>query len=211
MMRRGNLHWKVLALLLVLGSIAGTLSAKNQDDDSGTVRVSGVLEGNGGKLTYRLKISAESGTAFSGRALLVYAEPSHTLLLAHVDPVGSGLESYRGALAMMRGALHAFQHSVTVPYHPLTDRRVVVVVRKEDGQEWVAADALVNLRKFEFSTTISAEESYGELPSAAKYTHCCRGGSCDRICAECETASFTCNLIDCDIQCGHDLTWPPKY
>lgn len=87
----------------------------------------------------------------------------------------------------------------------------MVVLRTTDGQEQVVADALVNLRRFDFTTSVTLGGEPGEVATTAKYTHCCRGGTCDRICIECETASFTCNLIDCDIQCGHDLTWPPKY
>lgn len=31
------------------------------------------------------------------------------------------------------------------------------------------------------------------------------------MCVDCDTPEFTCDLIECDIQCGSgDPSWPPK-
>jgi len=202
-MRRGQALFFAVALLSL-----GMESVARAQEHSSFVQVAGVFGQGTGKPAFRLDLTYGAGlSAPAGQALLVFAEPSHSLLLAHVDPSFQGPEDFREALALMRGPSDALRHSVTLPYHPLTDRRIVVVLKGNDGQERVVADAKVNLRNFEFSTSFEA----GPVTNAAVYHHCCRGTRCSQMCIDCETVSFTCDLIDCDIQCGHeDLVWPPK-
>lgn len=199
MRRRQALVWTFASLLL------GAVFAANAQEKAGVLQVSGAFKPETGKTAFRLDLAYGASAPLTGQALLVFAEPSHSLLLAHVEPSYQGAEDFGEALALMRGPSDGFRHSVTLPYHPLTDRRIVVVLKDGIGQEWLIADAMVNLRSFDFSTSFA-----GGPIAAAVYHHCCRGPRCSQMCIDCDTPEFTCDLIDCDIQCGHDTTWPPK-
>ena len=194
-----------LSVALLLLSTGSSVSAQER---SGLLKVAGAFGQGAGKPTFRLDLTYGTDSSHpAGQALLVFAEPSHSLLLAHVDPSYHGPADFREAFALMRGPAGAFRHSVTLPYHPLTDQRIAVVLKGSDGQEWVVADAMVNLRSFEFSTSFEGDP----ITSSAKYHHCCRGPRCSQMCIDCDTPDFTCDLIECDIQCGHDDSgWPPK-
>lgn len=199
-MRRGQALFPAVALLLLC-----TGSSTAAQEPSGVLKVAGVFGQGAGRSAFRLDFTAGLSQP-AGEALLVFAEPSHVLLLAHVDPSFQGPDDFRDALALMRAPSDSFRHSVTLPYHPLTDKRILVVLKDNDGRERVVADALVNLHSFDFSTSFA-----GDLVSGStKYHHCCRGPRCSDMCIDCDTPEFTCDLIDCDIQCGHDASWPPK-
>lgn len=192
------------AVVLLLGCFQ--LPAVAQQNPA-ALQVSGGLEPVSGRQAFRLDISYSAESfPHSGQALLVYAEPSHSLLLAHVDPIHHDLADYKEALALTRGSTLRARHSLSLPYRPFTDRRIVVVLKDGSGHEQVVADATVNLRSFSFSTSFE-----GDPIASAVFHHCCRGPRCSQMCVDCDTPEFTCNLIECDIQCGSGgSSWPPK-
>lgn len=201
-MRRGKSIWPVVVLLL------GCLELEAVAQQStGTVHAAGGLVRITGRQAFRLDLSVSSESVpKSSQALLVYAEPSHSLLLAHVDASIGDTAAYQGALALTRGSAQEVRHSLVLPYEPFTDKRIVVVLKDGTGRESVVADATLNLRSFDFSTSFEVDPIAGTI-----YHHCCRGSRCDQICVDCDTPEFTCDLVECDIQCGHGGSdWPPK-
>lgn len=170
-----------------------------------TLQVSGGLEQVSGRQAFRLDVAYNAESFPRAQALLVYGEPSHSLLLAHVDP-DFDLADHREALALTRGSAARVRHSLSLPYHPFTDRRIVVVLQDASGNRQVVADATVNLRSFDFSTSFD-----GDPIASAVYHHCCKGPRCEQMCVDCSTPEFTCDLVECDIQCGSGGSgWPPK-
>jgi hypothetical protein len=123
-MRRGQALLIAVAVLLLCMEVG-----VNAQEQSGVLRVTGAFGEGPGKPVFRLDLTYAGSSTSSGQALLVFAEPSHSLLLAHVDPSFQSSENFQEALALMRGPSDGFRHSVTLPYHPLTDRRIVVVLR----------------------------------------------------------------------------------
>lgn len=201
-MRGSRTLWPAVALLL-WGFQFQAVAQQNP----ATLQVSGGLERVSGKQGFRLNLSYGEGSfTHSARALLVYAEPSHSLLLAHVDPALLDSADYRAALALTKGSSKSIRHSLSLPYQPFTDKRIVVVLKDGTGTELVVADATVNLRSFDISTSFE-----GDLIASAVFHHCCRGPRCQQMCVDCDTPEFTCDLIECDIQCGSGGSdWPPK-
>jgi hypothetical protein len=190
------------AVVLLFGCFQFSAAAQQ---NPATLQVSGGLERVSGRQGFRLDVSYSAESSPHGKALLVYAEPSHSLLLAHVDP-DLDLADYREALALTRGSASRARHSLSLAYHPFADRRIVVVLKDGSGREQVIADATVNLRSFDFSTSFE-----GDPIASAVYHHCCRGPRCAQMCVDCDTPEFTCDLIECDIQCGSGgASWPPK-
>lgn len=191
------------SVVLGVGSFQGTEMAAS-------VEVAGKLLPLKGSTRYELRVSyaAESRKAL-GEALLVYAEPSHTLLFAHVNtgwPLGKALENEslaEEALALVNGPGENFQHALTLPYRPqaLDDSRIDVVMRTR-GRDVLLASGKVNVRDFQYSTTFSALATPGGIEYLAG-THCCSGPNCARMCVSCPGAFFSCDLITCTINCEY--------
>jgi len=96
-MRRGQALFLAATLLLL-----GMESVASAQERSGFLQVAGVFGQGTGKPAFRLDLTYGAGlSAPAGQALLVFAEPSHSLLLAHVAPLFRGPEDFRGALALM--------------------------------------------------------------------------------------------------------------
>ena len=202
-MRRKRIPWRPAAVLLLA---CFELPAMAQTS-TGALQVSGGLVHVSGRQAFRLELSYNSGISDrADQAILVYAEPSHSLLLAHVDPSLPDTANFKGALALTRGSVQKARHSLSLPYHPFTDNRIVVVLKDETGSERRVADATVNLRNFDFSTSFEVDPVASTI-----YHHCCRGPRCAQMCVDCDTPEFTCDLVECDIECGHGGSdWPPK-
>lgn len=171
------------------------------------VEVKGKLIQERGLSRFSLSISYKSETFDTlGDALLVYAEPSHVLLFAHVntrgrtkslDDLGRELEP---ALARVYSPGQRFQHALILPYDPqkLRDTRIEVVM-KSRGQDSVLASGNVNLLDFQYSTTFTvATYPDGSIEYLAG-NHCCSGPRCSGVCANCPGAFFSCDLINCTI------------
>lgn len=199
----------VAALLLasqaVRGQREGTLQGWSAEARMQQVEVSGKLHLSG---TYLLRVAYRSPKELPpSEALLIYGEPSHTLLLAHVNPDAKWLapESLVPAkpLALVYGKTQSFSHEISLPYNPKVsgDARVVVIMR-DRGQDRLIADGKVNVSNFSYVTTFSTIElPDGEFDELRR--HCCKGGKCAQICTECSGAFFTCDLINCDIDCNY--------
>ena len=177
---------KRIVLLGVMSMLFGgvfTLAAAEEvpGKDTAQVEVSGKLALRGGAPSFRLTVnySSDSENAL-GDALLVYAEPSHTLLFAHIDSrlrrKGAGEEDLaEQALSLVYSRPgRSFQHSLSLPYSPkaFADTRVEVVMRSR-GQSYLLASGKVNVSDFQYSTTFSTVV----LPDGAREflggMHCC--------------------------------------
>jgi hypothetical protein len=198
----------LLCALSVFLGVVSTLSAEEVPRDA-QVEVSGKLVQGGSAPSFRLTVSyfAESEDAL-GDALLVYAEPSHTLLFAHVDtraPLESPGDEELGkqALSLAYGRPgRRFQHALSLPYNPkaLADTRVEVVMRWR-GQSYLLASGKVNVSDFQYSTTFSTLVQVDGFKEFLGGMHCCSGPLCEKVCATCPTAFFECDLVNCTINC----------
>jgi hypothetical protein len=154
----------------------------------------------------RLSYAAESQKVL-GDALLIYAEPSYTLLFAHVNSsrralakAGEAEPLSDRALSMVYGPSGKFRHALTLPYQPqaLNDMRIEVVMRSR-GEDVLLASGKVNVRDFQYSTTFTAVMLPDGSLDYIGGTHYCRGPNCSQMCVSCAGAFFTCDLITCDI------------
>lgn len=198
----------VATLLLTTGAIRGQIetdSRKKVEVGTARVEVSGRAHG---AHSYTLGVAYRSlGGPILGDALLVYGEPSHTLLLAHVNSATKGLAAetlgMADPLVRVYGTAHGFSHELSLPYNPKSqgDTRIAVIMRS-GGKDTLISDGTVNVREFSYVTTFSAME----LPDGTfdySRTHCCQGTSCSKICTTCDGAFFTCDLINCTIECNY--------
>jgi hypothetical protein len=201
--------WLVAALLLTTGAIRGQMDGGSWKEVAGTGTARVAVSGRAyTPHSYTLRIAYQSfGGPTLGDALLVYGEPSHTLLLAHVNSAIKGIpteeRSTADPLVRIYGTAHRFSHEFSLPYNPKSqgDTRIAVVMRS-GGKDILIADGTVNVREFSYVTTFSVME----LPDGTfdySRTHCCQGTSCNKICTTCDGAFFTCDLINCTIECNY--------
>ncbi len=205
-----------IVLLCVMSMLFGgvsTLAAAEEVPGQVTakVEVSGKFAQQGGTPSFRFTVNYSSDFENSlGDALLIYAEPSHTLLFAHVNSrfrlKGVGEEDLaEQALSLVYGRPgKRFEHTLSLPYSPKAfgDTRVEVVMRSH-GQSYLLASGKVNVSDFQYSTTFSTVI----LPDGAmEYlggTHCCSNVVCGKLCTSCPGAFFSCDLINCEISCEY--------
>jgi len=199
------------AVVAILGTaLVGAASLAQQGEDLGTLAVMGrQLETGRFNLSLELHEFQErppvelKGRAPFGAGILVWAEPSHTLLLAFWNskqPAESTRDRLRAwsPLVEVEGDLKESQPRVTIPYEPSFDEGIVVEVVRADGDRFVLMGAKVDMRSFNVTTKVSGHSGYKSLPAK----HCCSGGECGTICADCVDAYFTCDLTACTIKCG---------
>ena len=196
----------VLALLVFVST--GASSAEPEDLNL-AVRVQGTI-GKGGSL----RLAVETGSVAT-RSLMVFSEPSHTLLLLIVDEVFATTDVGRDWLAGLRTStkpvvtvtttLPNGEPLVEIKGRPASDDRIVVWALGRDGTgkptEMLVADAQVGNRGFGFSTFV-------ERGTDALYRHCCDSEVCGKNCVECGSPKFTCCLNAppmecCWIGCNH--------
>jgi hypothetical protein len=205
MRRRALLY----ATSLFLGGVSLLAAREVPPEVTAQVEVSGKLVQVDGAPSFRLTVSylANSENAL-GDALLIFGEPSHTLLFAHVDtraPFRGVVDEELGekalSLAFGRPGRH-FQHALSLAYNPslLGDTRVEVVMRWH-GQSYLLASGRVNVSDFQYSTTFSTLSAADGFKEFLGGMHCCSGPMCGKICATCPTAFFSCDLINCKIDC----------
>lgn len=156
---------------------------------------------------YRLTIDFRP--AFPGpvaEEVEVWAEPSHTPLFVGTKSPLPKAESKRlgtEPLAVVRGLSGAFSQKLTLPYDPskgLTDRRIVVKMRV-GNQDLLIASANVDVGAFRFTSTFDMVEKATGDYDVGTYRHCCGGTRCTQICTNCNGPFFTCDLINCEINC----------
>ncbi len=205
-----------IVLLCVISMLFGgvsTLATAEEVPGQATAKVdvSGKLTQQGGAPSFRLTVSYSSDSENTlGDALLIYAEPSHTLLLAHVNSrlrlKGVGEEDLaEQALSLVYSRPgRTFQHTLSLPYSPraFADTRVEVVMRSR-GQSYLLASGKVNVSDFQYSTTFSTVARPGGVIEYLGGMHCCSNAICGKICTTCSGAFFSCDLINCDINCEY--------
>lgn len=199
---RGRLLRMILATLVTLtgaDAFASQLSG-------GVVEVSGAgSKGMGAGYSLSLSYTIDSD-APPGEAVLVYAEPSHILLVQHsFRDRGLGETGFSEALAHGRGNTRSFSYDLLLPYNPrvLGDSAISVVLRSQ-GRDWLVAAGKVDTRAFNFTTRFEViHDAEGAIVTTAGAQHCCGGGGrCGQMCVTCDGAFFTCDRINCTIDCG---------
>lgn len=121
------------------------------------------------------------------KAVKVYCEPSHTLLVAVADQDFAATQegnawrsAHEGAAALVESALPDSRPTVVIPRYPEEDTRIAVWVHGDllgDGsKETLVADAVAG-PEFSFSTRLSP---------AGGFQHCCSGGGCGTMCVSCK-------------------------
>ena len=182
----------LLALLLLPG-VAISSDPAVSTDPTAEVTVSGSVEKPG---TFVLGLDFQPGLTDRADAVLVYAEPSHTLLVAHWN--GSARPELLGnredrAMATTEGVFGKSAPRVTLAFDTARQERIVVQVLY-GVKRLTVSDAKVNMAKFSFSTRFS--------PGNVGWRHCCSCGACGTMCEDCDTSRFTCNCVTCTISCG---------
>ncbi len=198
--------WLCAACVLLCVMLFGT-RVDGQQYGSGTVEVGGALARAAGQDGYdlRVRFTAQAETPVA-EALLVYAEPSRVLLLAH-QIQGASRENgfFADALGSGMGDSSNFGYNLRLPYNPefLGDNAIRVVLVSK-GKEYLVAAGRIN--STHFNVTTSFDVAYGPDGSIEAVTglqHCCGGGGrCGRMCITCDGAYFTCDRINCTIECG---------
>jgi hypothetical protein len=69
------------------------------------------------------------------------------------------------------------------------------------NQDLLIASAEVNVKSFRFTSTFDLVTNPGGGYLVGTYHHCCGGARCTRMCTDCDTAYFTCDLVLCEINC----------
>jgi hypothetical protein len=141
-----------------------------------------------------------------GDAVLVYAEPSHVLLVQHSFRDGdTGRLGQGGALALGSGAGGRFSYDLLLPYNPeiLGDSAISVTLRSK-GRDWLIAAGRIDAMSFSIATRFDVTYAAdGSIEAITGQQHCCGGGGrCGRMCITCDGAYFTCDRINCTIECG---------
>ena len=136
----------------------------------------------------------------------VWAEPSHTPLLVgakSADLVAEAQSLGTEPLALVRGLEGPFSQNLTLAYSPSkggVDRRIVVKMRV-GNQDLLIASAEVNVKSFRFTTTFDLVADPGGVYATGSFHHCCGGVRCARMCTDCNSAFFSCDLVLCEINC----------
>jgi hypothetical protein len=171
------------------------------------VEVAGGVREKAGASTYTLSINYRPAPLGpSADRVEVWAEPSHTPLLVGAKSPDLVVESYSlgtEPLAVVRGLEGPFSQKLTLAYSPSKgriDRRIVVKMRV-GNQDLLIASADVNVKNFRFTSTFDLVANPGGGYDVGTYHHCCGGGRCSRMCVDCNTAYFSCDLVLCEINC----------
>lgn len=200
------------AVSATIASFSGPIRAEQGRfiEKTAQIEVGGKLVQESGKSSFTLTINYSSAARETlGDALLVYAEPSHTLLFIHVNTRGSRAKSLaeengelEPALARVYSPGQSFRHTLSLPYdaRKMADTRIDVVM-KSRGQEFVLASGRVNVTDFQYTTTFSVITLPDGSTDYLGGTHCCSGPQCTKMCTTCPGAFFSCDLVTCTINC----------
>lgn len=150
--------------------------------------------GRDAKGAFTLALDFQPNMTKTATAVLVYAEPSHTLILAHWN--GSAQPKLLGGelpLVATEGVFGRSAPRVIVRLDAKGDSRIIVQVLYRE-ERFTAADAKVNVESFSFVTRFD--------PDNLGWNHCCSCAGCAKVCEDCSTSRFTCDCIGCTITCG---------
>ncbi len=187
-------------VLFIVYAVQPAAAGEPQDHQVSVVDLRGDVVAGG-----QLRLYIQPGQAAT-KSLRIFSEPSHTLLAVVIDTEFARQAQGKSLLEEQKGAAVAVtdlpegQPALQVDGRPAGDDRVAVYVTGASGEEELAADALVGNGPFHFSTAFVD----GGPKAGGGIRHCCQGGPCTEMCAECGTPAFTCCLTDscCDIFCG---------
>lgn len=224
-MTRGRVGAVVLVLSLLVGTAAQAETGKVIEDSVADIEfmatASSVMsKGGPGRISgsYTLELEYHpSDPTVNHKALLVYAEPSHTLLLVawngDLDSPGFNNDEYRafvetgGALAASVGPHGASHPRVHVVYDPTEDTHIAVSLLDEHMQERVVSSPKV-AEDGSFGLTTFFQEGGGQT-EGTRYKHCCNCGDgdddCGTMCIYCWTPRFERSCLwptSCEIICG---------
>jgi len=76
-----------------------------------------------------------------------------------------------------------------------------VVKMRVGNQDLLIASAEVSVKSFRFTSTFDLGANPDGGYTAGSFHHCCGGTRCTRMCADCSSAFFTCDLVLCEINC----------
>jgi opacity protein-like surface antigen len=197
---------RLVCALAVLFAVLGSIAADASQAGAGLIEVSGT--GGRGRLQaydMHLHYSLDSDISL-GDAILVYAEPSHVLLVQHsFHDGGPGSFGQAGALAHGSGNGARFGYDLLLPYNPqiLGDSAITVTLRAK-GRDWLIAAGRIDAMAFSIATRFDVVYAAdGSIEAITSVEHCCGGGGrCGRMCVTCDGAYFTCDRINCTIECG---------
>ncbi len=208
LMRIQSISAGVLCLFILMAPTV--IAAQN------SVEIAGVVKSAAGFSVYELEVALALATPIpDGSELLVYAEPSHTLLFSHLtqsglEPAPKAAQPRREALISTSSEAPRFRHRATALYDSFNqDQHISVSLRLED-REILLAHGTVDLTSFRFTTTFSLSLlKNGKFePKAASIRHCCSSAGSEMppvppcsVCETCDTAFFECNVISCTIWC----------
>ena len=157
----------------------------------------------------RVTYQGEKAVAM-GDALVVYSEPGHLPLIAHVNSTGAHPKRTElallaaGALSIAAGSSTEFSHTITIPWDLLVGRELqeVAVVMRDGPKETVLSRVRVSGLPFEASSKFSLRflgPGRLDYKPGGQWNHC--GPLCGEICTDCQSAFFSCDLVNCDITC----------
>jgi hypothetical protein len=164
------------------------------------IAIKGTVQENG------LQIELQPGPVAT-KAIRVFSEPSHTLLVTVVDYDYN--ESAAGKAWLKQNALKGSLRSVTdlpsgtakvlVPKRPADDVRIAVWINGSwpEGEEGdrLVSDGMVGGANFGFTTRVEA---------TGDPQHCCSIDNCNPPCIDCSGPQFTCCSTPgcCFLECG---------
>ena len=210
-------------LIAVFSSIlyAGEIFQNNLEDADPSVLGIKSIEVRGGvihkndKSYYELSAVCETiAEEAKYDAILFYAEPSHTLIFANINPNVKNKDETVAYIAdelpLVTSESEILKAHTLSEYKPNKDTTLLVTVLNDDQQS-VLSNAHVNLSSFGFSIEFRDEESNGSTrhscpPSAPIHVTCFLQGS-GTPCVEkhvcCKTFEYGCNGTPCcEAYCG---------
>lgn len=187
------------ALVGIIVIFAAVLPAAAQDraavaQSSITVAGRQVSEG-----AYMISLEAQLSHPGTFDGALIFAEPSHTLLLVvAAGDTPAFLAGNEEPLVSVQGRLSESAPQVKVPYEVAGDTRIVVQL-VTGGERVTVSDARINVAAFQFTSTFGVP---GPGPDMPIKNHCVTCGSCGKMCMDCEGPRFSANCVTCEIKCG---------
>jgi len=192
-------RFRAYSVVLVVGIVAvpaAVLSAGDLAAGLSKVTVQG-HQVAGGKYSVALETQLSQPNLYDG--VLVFAEPSHTLLLVQNNDPNGGVQlgENERPLVSVGGSLTESAPQVVVRYEASGDTRIVVQLAS-GAERTTVSDARINVAAFEFSTTFSSGD--GNMPIS--YHHCPSCIPCGTMCVDCGGPRFTVDCVGCTIHCG---------
>ncbi len=123
-----------------------------------------------------------------GGLLEVWLEPSRVLLFS---------------MSLVGGEVGAAPHAAVVrlPLAVGVEAEIRIVANVLGVRHDLALARVSGTEDFELSTAFDIfERKSGEVEITA-FQHCCSGPRCSRMCVSCKGPGFSCDLIECSIEC----------